>query len=264
VPKWMEPPFVEVDYRTPPGDYRRFTHAKKGFGFFREEELQGLPRGMTWADIEAILLSPVDFVVEPKSGRIVPTIVNTLTAPELCRILLDSEAQYVALTQQVAYMGEKVATIIGLQGGGNWGKGAGFGLTRRLTATTSLYRTRAAGKLASEMDALLRAGGTKTLTVEGVEFATVQVVKQGRTLSVSRYSIQAAVRGQGRGGVMNAAFEEAAVATARVNGMKTVTIDVGIIVNPGWRVVLESRGYVRTLVSTPTGQVTSWVKTIKL
>jgi hypothetical protein len=39
---------------------------------------------------------------------------------------------------------------------------------------------------------------------------------------------------------------------------KTVTIDVGIIINPGWRELLEARGYVYLR-----GEG-AWVKTIKL
>ena len=60
--------------------------------------------------------------------------------------------------------------------------------------------------------------------------------------------------------VVRAAFEEAAVNVARINGLKTVTIDVGFIINPGWRVVLENLHYVRTTV----GGLTTWIKTINL
>jgi hypothetical protein len=42
--------------------------------------------------------------------------------------------------------------------------------------------------------------------------------------------------------VMNQAFEDAAVRVARNNGLKQVTINVGRITNPSWRVYLESRG----------------------
>jgi hypothetical protein len=64
---------------------------------------------------------------------------------------------------------------------------------------------------------------------------------------------------------MNAAFEDAVVAIARAKGLKTVTIDVGIIVNPGWRVYLESIGYVMTTTETKGGGYTrSWIKTIRL
>jgi hypothetical protein len=43
-----------------------------------------------------------------------------------------------------------------------------------------------------------------------------------------------------------------------MRGFKSVTIDVGIIVNPGWRTFLEARGYVHNLTAG------SWIKTIIL
>jgi len=92
----------------------------------------------------------------------------------------------------------------------------------------------AARKLAGEFDNLLKTGASKTITVESAEFAGVQVSRQGRSLVVSREgsNLAHALRGQGRGGVMNATFEEAADAAARMNGLKTVTIDVGRVTNP--------------------------------
>jgi hypothetical protein len=125
----------------------------------------------------------------------------------------------------------------------------------------------AARKLAGEFDNLLKTGASKTITVESVEFAGVQVSRQGRSLVVSREgsNLAHALRGQGRGGVMNATFEEAAATAARMNGLKTVTIDVGRVTNLGWRVYLESRGYVITRLNTPDGgTIISWIKTITL
>jgi hypothetical protein len=63
---------------------------------------------------------------------------------------------------------------------------------------------------------------------------------------------------------MRAAFEEAAANVARINGLRTVTIDVGFITNPGWREVLEQVGYVRTVIVTPAGPMNTWIKTISL
>ena len=50
---------------------------------------------------------------------------------------------------------------------------------------------------------------------------------------------------------------------ARSNGMKRVTINVGRITNPIWRVHLESQGYVRTQTDTGDGGFNiDWIKTI--
>jgi len=133
------------------------------------------------------------------------------------------------------------------------------------TATAARAPSPAVGELTAEMEGLLKAGGSRKLTVEGVEFADVRIARQGRRLVVSRYSTQRVNAPPGHGRVMNAAFEDAVVAIARKNGLKTVTIDVGMIINPGWRVYLESIGYVRTMTETVGGGfVNSWVKTIKL
>jgi hypothetical protein len=268
VPKWMEPPFEEVDYHTPQEAYRPLYTAKPGMGFFREDDLKTVPRTMSWQDVQEFYAYHVDFVVEPKSGRIVPTRVNTRTAPTLCGVLLESEKKFVGQTKQVAEMGEKVAGImVWWAGAGGYAKAPGsvlIGSASRLGSR--LVSTPAAGKLAGEFDSLLAAGGSKTIAVEGMEFAGVQVAKDGRRLIISRYSseIPEALRGAGLGGRVNAAFEDAAVATARMNGLKTVTIDVGRIVNPGWREYLEARGYVKTAIETDTGMAFDWIKTIEL
>jgi hypothetical protein len=52
-------------------------------------------------------------------------------------------------------------------------------------------------------------------------------------------------------------FEDAAVDVAGFNGLKSVSIDVGFISNPGWREILESIGYIRNASN-------DWVMVIKL
>ena len=110
------------------------------------------------------------------------------------------------------------------------------------------------------MDNLLAAGSTKTITMEGMVFADVQLAVQGSRLAVRRFEskIPHVLRGKGLGSRMNAAFEEAAVSVAYMNGVKTVTINVGIITNPGWRVLMEARGYVFNRAEG------AWIKTITL
>jgi hypothetical protein len=125
--------------------------------------------------------------------------------------------------------------------------------------------TAAVKQLTGEMQGLLKAGGSKKITVQGVEFADVRVSQQGKTLAISRHSTQRVNAPGGHGRVMNQAFEDAAVQVARDNGMKRVTINVGRITNPSWRVHLESHGYVRTNTPTDDGGFNiDWIKTIKL
>ena len=67
-----------------------------------------------------------------------------------------------------------------------------------------------------------------------------------------------ALRGKGTGLRVMADFEKAAVEVARLNGAKSVTINVGIIINAGWKKLLEARGYVHVL------EEGAWIKTINL
>jgi GNAT superfamily N-acetyltransferase len=66
------------------------------------------------------------------------------------------------------------------------------------------------------------------------------------------------LRGAGTGMRLVRDFEQAATEVGRLNSAKTVTIDVGIIINPGWRQLLEARGYVHILTEG------KWVKTVEL
>ena len=146
-------------------------------------------------------------------------------------------------------------------GGGSWSKGPGTVVGSGTTGLAGRQATSAAvKKLTAEMDDLLIAGGAKKITVEGVEFLEVEVARQGSRLAIKRSKmtvLKEVERGQGKGSRMVRDFEDAAVEVARSNGLKSVTIDVGFITNPGWRQVLESMGYVRNATN-------DWVKTIKL
>jgi GNAT superfamily N-acetyltransferase len=114
--------------------------------------------------------------------------------------------------------------------------------------------------LAVDMESLLKVGGTKTIpTAEGMLFRYVQVARQGSNLAVRRLEavLPPSQRGQGLGTQLVEAFEEAAVSVARANGLKTVTINVGVFTNESWRLRMEARGYVYT----PTEG--AWIKTIE-
>src|SRR5574337_576193 len=264
VPKWMKPPFEEVDYHTPKDEIRPFVNPATGdVGFFLEEELAKVPPSTPYGEMQKRLLHPLKFAAVSPSGRIVPTRVNMLTAPTLCRVLLDQERQYVETTQLVGYMGEKVAGIIGwwAGAGGGWAKGPGTLAKRigpRAAARTTMSLSPAARSLATEMDGLLATGGSKTITVEGVVFEDVQIARQGSRLAVRRFRIARVNAPPGHGDLMRRAFDQAAVATARRYGLKTVSIDVGIIINPEWRVLMEDLGYVYTPAEG------AWIKTITL
>ena len=255
-PKWMKPPVVEVDYTTPAYQLHAFTSAKNEARFFRESD--NVPRTATFDEIRTKYSSEVKYYVEPGTARIVPSHINMLTAPTLCGVLLSSLERYEEQVQMAVKIGiGGTIAIGGYAGAGGLPKNVGVGLG---TTTAARVLSPTARSLAREMDSLLATGAERTLTAEGVQLAGVAVSRQGSTLVVRRFmsKLPEALRGQGTGMRVMAAFEDAAAEVARLNGAKTVTIDVGIIINPGWRTLLEARGYVHIL------EQGAWIKTIKL
>jgi hypothetical protein len=263
VPRWMKPPVVEVDYRTPRWEYDLRHDKKVGLSFIRQSDVQNVPRGMSSAEVQKLYGRPVDFFVQPGTGRVVPSRVNMLTAPTLCQMLLDSEKKFVEQIKGVAEWGTEVTEVIGAMGGGGSVVGTGSRVTRRAGS-------RQAGRIASrqaarhaveqmtkKMDDLLKTGNPGNIHVAGVVFERVQIARQGASLAVRRWRIQRLKAPPGQGRAMHEAFEDAAVSVARANGLKTVIIDVGVIINRAWAKWLKSIGYVRN-------QDNVWIKTITL
>lgn len=256
VAKWMKPPVVEVDYTTPRHLLHPFSSTTNEARFFREGGK--VPRNATFDEIRTKYSSEVKFYVENGTGRIVPSHINMLTAPTLCGVLQNSLAQYEEQVDMAVKIGlGGTVAIGGYAGAGGLPTNTGVALGRTVVAK-GLSST--ARSLAREMDSLLASGAERTLTAEGVQLAGVTVSRQGSTLAVRRFmsKLPDALRGQGTGMRVTAAFEDAAVEVARLNGAKTVTIDVGIIINPGWRQLLEARGYIHVM------EQGAWIKTIKL
>lgn len=256
VAKWMKPPVVEVDYTTPRHLLHPFSATNDEARFFRESD--NVPRTATFDEIRTKYSSEVKFSVESGTGRVVPSHINMLTAPTLCGVLLSSLERYQEQVDMAVKIGlGGTVAIGGYAGAGGLPTNTGVTLGRTVVAK-GLSST--ARSLAKEMDSLLASGAEKTLVAEGVQLAGVTVSRQGSTLVVRRFmsKLPDALRGQGTGMRVVAAFEDAAAEVARLNGAKTVTIDVGIIINPGWRQLLEARGYIHVLTEG------AWIKTIKL
>lgn len=273
VPKWMKPPVVEVDCHTPAEDFRMFEDATAGrFGLIVKSEMAKAPRTMPYQDLLKTYVRYVDHYAVPGdvagTAHIVPSRINMLTAPTLCGVLRDSEARFIQTTAFVSEFGLKVAPVILGMGGGSLTAGPNSAAAAVASAerriASNLAAKPAVRKLTREIEDRLVAGGSKKITAEGVEFAEVQVTKQGDRLAISRYSTHRVNAPRGQGQVINEAFEDAAVAVARKNGLKTVTINVGKVTNPGWREYLESIGYKKTAINTEGGVTFDWVKTVTL
>jgi Domain of unknown function (DUF4157) len=232
-PRSMKAPFVEVDYETP-REALAWSTSPGRVGFIRLAEL---PPNATFPEMQTRYLHEVDFVAMPVKGgvRIVPNRVNVLTAPKLCSVLLHSEENFEEDVAFYAELGIQVALVIA--GAATAAKLAPRGpspIEAEMAKVTAFASARpVVRKLAAEMQELLVAGGSKDIAVEGVKFTVVEVNAQAGRLAVKRLMIEAVNPGFGQGYVVRAAFEEAAVNVARINGLKTVTIDVGFIANPG-------------------------------
>ena len=258
----MKPPVVEVDYLTPAEEIRPYGSPSGGFGYINEPELAQAPRTMPYAELMKTFVHDVDFYIEKGTARVVPSRINMLTAPNLCRILRDSlrrwQEEYV---EPAVYLGVKGTAIVGMYAGqGGLPVNTGVAATKMFVsrAAPRIALSQSGKRLAGEMDKLLASGGAKTLEAEGVQFAGVEVTRQGSTLAVKRFMSKAVNPGQGAGFRMAKEFEDAAAEVGRMSGAKTVTVDVGIIINPGWRQVLEARGYIHII------EEGRWVKTITL
>lgn len=264
VRRWMKPPIEEVNYHTPREDYRPIFDQKGGVSFIRESNLRNVPRSMPWGEVQKHYAKPVSFSVQPGTGRIIPSRVNMLTAPTLCQVLHDSEKKFVEQTKWAAEWGTEVTKVTGWMGGGGFVGSTGSRVTRRVGS-------RQAGRMASrqaarhaveqmtkQMDDLLKAGGSGNIHIGGVVFERVQVARQGGSLAVRRWRTQRLKAPPGHGRLMHEAFEDAAVSVARMNGLKTVTIDIGVIINRTWGKWLTSIGYVYNRAEGV------WIKTINL
>jgi Domain of unknown function (DUF4157) len=261
VPRWMQPPVVEVDCKTPLEDFRLFGDPiKKTIGYMLESEMASIPRTMTAAEIFKTYVHSVDNYAVPgnvaNTAHIIPSRVNRRTAPTICAVIEDSERRYLENVDTAVQIGlGGTIAMAGYVGAGGWAKAPGIASTAAPVSRAILSPT--ARTLAREMETLVTQGGTKTVTAGGVKFTEMAATKQGTHLAVKRFEIRRVADGAG-GKVAAEAFEDAAVNVARSQGLKSVSINVGVIVNPGWRQWMETMGYVFVQ------KEGAWIKTIKL
>ncbi|HEY6329418.1 MAG TPA: hypothetical protein VI756_08770, partial [Blastocatellia bacterium] len=115
VPRWMKPPFVEVDYNTPREGLNAIFDPKGELSLLRVSDLQNISGNMSWAEVQKRYARPVGFFAEGHSGRIVPSRVNMLTAPNLCKILVNSEKRYEEQVEEGVTLGLGIAKVMELQ-----------------------------------------------------------------------------------------------------------------------------------------------------
>jgi hypothetical protein len=167
-PKWMKPPFVEVDYHTAREDLAWFSAPDRQSIFHLKE----IPPDMPYGEMQKHAY-PVDFAALAVKGgaRVVPSRVNMLTAPVLCNVLRHSEEKYEENVEFVVEFGIKVAGVVGAMSGlkmgprlpygpAPLGKAAARGLEKRATQE---LESDAAGELEKDVEKELEKDTTKGL-----------------------------------------------------------------------------------------------------
>jgi hypothetical protein len=263
VPEQIEAPIEAVDYRTPRSMHLPVAPAGEGLGrgsirfIPRATEIRA-PAGMGISEVADRAGRIIRFVRHP-SGHIVPTELNTLSAPRLCQALREAEAEYVRRTDAMARgmvetlhvlewiiilasLGEALLAGAGrsaaAEGAGAAGAEAGAGILARAEA-----------QLARILGGLLRSGAAGEATVEGVGLGGLRASLRGSEL-VARYShIINIGRTPGMGRMVHGALERAAIEVARQSGARTARVAVEMVQNPAWRAYLESQGYALEVIA---------------
>ena len=252
-PDWIKAPIEGVDYRSLRSQHIPLVTNEPG-------QLRYIPRGAetlkqipddSKLSIDQALLQfarTVTFQREATSHRIVPTQVNSITAPNLCAVLREAEAEYVKNFDAMAAGGkkvfEKLQTIIELlmlaEGGGAASEGAG---AKTAAKVGTVAVADAESTLVRKFAELLAKKVSGEVTVGGVAFGDVQVALEGTELAVRRSLVENISRIPGQGKAMQAAWEAAAIRAARAAGAKSVQIALRTVVNATWKAYLESQGY---------------------
>ena len=259
VPEHIKAPFEGVDYRST--SHMRISPDTPGKLTFVPRAMEIVMKLPDTAPAGEILkfARDVTFKHDPASGRVVPTEVNSITAPRLCELLRESEAEFVRNFDAFAKGGEKVMKkleiVVFLASLLSGPKPRAAGGAAAAAASAS---ARAETTLLGFIKNLLK-GGSKggQLAVEGVQLGGVEAGVQGSRLFVRYSHIINSGRVAGQGRMVQSALERAAMAAGKEAGAKTVEVGVTTIVNPTWQAYLESLGYVPELVQVG---ATHWTK----
>lgn len=267
VPPYVKAPFEGVDYRTPSTSHIGVVSDEPGtFKYIPRGMEVKPPAGTKSSEVLDQLTRTVTFKVESASKRIVPTQVNTRTAPILCQMLMQSEKEYGKLMDETSKGGVKVFTafkrvleIYSFLPGGALAKAAA---TKSASASEGLL-----AKMVEKLSAVLSKGGAvEEIIVGGVSFGKVIVSRRGGTLAVEYTFIQNVGRVAGQGRAMQVALEQAAVQVAKEAGAKEAQVIVHTVVNQKWMAYLESLGYTKTIIDKAgqAGFEAVWMKVISI
>jgi hypothetical protein len=272
VPEEIEAPFEGVDYRTTAGQHLPFSTTAPSMGtgsirFIPRGREAEFPPGFTFGDLPQAVedVGRTITFTHHDNGRIVPTEVNSLTAPRLCQALREAEAEYVRRFDEMAAGAieiletlEWIILLASLAGGLLAGGRAAAGRTaaRGTAGAAGAVATRAESSLAQFFTRLLGTGAREAITVEGVGFGGVKATLRGTELVVGRTTIVNSSRIAGQGRLIPGAFERAAIQVAREAGARTARVALELVQNPKWAAYLESQGYAFQVIATEAGGFT--------
>lgn len=277
LPETVGAPFEGVDYRTLASEHGDIADADQPPGKYefipRGAHIRP-PDGATYGDVLDTLKQSVSFQLDATSHRIVPSLINSRTAPTLCACLRKLEADYEELAQatsqggvKVFKMFENVLLIAGLLPTGGSASALAKGAATRQAGTVLAKRLAAAEQsLLARLLELLKSGQVGDAMLEAVNFGNLRATRNATELIVEYTHIQRIAGVAGEGGLTQAALERAAVAVAKQQGMTTTSVRVALVENPKWASFLESQGYVKEMLTNATGNgwTTYWHKTLPL
>ncbi len=255
VPGQIHAPIEAVDYRTPRTAHAIVTRDGAGpavgtIDFVpRARDIQAGP-GVTVDQVVDATHRVIRFTHDPVTGRIMPTEVNSISAPRLCEALRGAEAEYVRNTDALAHGMVRALTILDYALMIYSAVDAVIGIAGRVggtaeasAAATAASASRAQASLTSLFLQLLRTGGVESATVEGVGLGGVRATMRATELIVERDAIVNVGRVAGQGRLVTSAFEQAAIAAARQAGALSARVAYHTVVNAEWGAYLESMGY---------------------
>lgn len=261
VPQYIEAPFQAVDYRTPKSTHLTVSPTSSSLGtgsiaFLPRGSEAKFPAGMTFGDLPKIVKDvgrTIQFT-HHKNGRIVPTEVNSISAPRLTKALRQAEAEYVrqfdAMSKGAVEVLEKLEWIIllasiagGLLAAGARSAAGRTAASRAGASGAAKVAGRAQSTLSRFFKGLLKSGSTAEITVEGVGFSGVRAAVTGTELTVTRSVIVNASKIPGQGRLIHGAFERAAIQVAKESGLKSARVSLELVQNAKWASYLEGQGY---------------------
>lgn len=198
----------------------------------------------------------INFHKHIKSGKIVPNVVNEISAPNLCAILRALEAEYMFNFDLTLEMMEAFVLIFSMYYGSISVAGA---LSAGETKTAQQLAKKRAGKqltkdalaevvaadqvIFSKFQELYASGAAGHLVVDAVEFKGIYVMKKADDLIVRYGGIENLYRIPDQGKKMIAAFENNIKYLAENLGIKGAKVQIYAVINSDFKNWLIQNGY---------------------